>query len=227
MPPLSARHRGVAPDVVGFGYTPAPAGFEFGIDAWLQHVVDFLDALELERVSVIGNSFGGALALWLATTHPERVDRLVLMGSGGVSFPLTDGLEATWGFDPTVEGMRALLEIFAYDRSLVSDDLAKLRFEAFSRPGVREAYEAMFPAPRQRWIEHLAVPPEWLQAMPHETLIVHGRDDRVVPMSASLELASLIDRSQLHVFGRCGHWTQIERTARFVRLVEDFLGEEP
>jgi 2-hydroxymuconate-semialdehyde hydrolase len=62
-------------------------------------------------------------------------------------------------------------------------------------------------------------------ALPHETLIVHGREDRVIPLECSERLFRLIDRAQLHVFGRCGHWTQIEHADRFARLVGDFLAE--
>ena len=62
-----------------------------------------------------------------------------------------------------------------------------------------------------------------MRAIAAETLIVHGRDDRVIPLDVSLRLAHLIDRSQLHVFGRCGHWTQIEHAEVFNRLVCDFL----
>jgi 2-hydroxymuconate-semialdehyde hydrolase len=83
----------------------------------------------------------------------------------------------------------------------------------------------MFPAPRQRWVDAMASPEAAIRALPHETLILHGRDDQVIPLSTSLTLSQWIAKSQLHVFGQCGHWTQIEHSARFVRLVEDFLRE--
>jgi 2-hydroxymuconate-semialdehyde hydrolase len=69
----------------------------------------------------------------------------------------------------------------------------------------------------------MTTPEEELRKIGNETLIVHGRDDKVIPLETSLQLLQLIDRSQLHVFGRCGHWTQIERADDFVRLVADFL----
>jgi 2-hydroxymuconate-semialdehyde hydrolase len=121
--------------------------------------------------------------------------------------------------------MRRLLDIFAYDRRLVNDELAELRYRASVRPGVQEAFAAMFPAPRQRWIDALASPEAAIRSLPHETLIIHGREDRVIPLSNALTLARWIHRSQLHVFGRCGHWTQIEHAERFARLVGDFLAE--
>jgi 2-hydroxymuconate-semialdehyde hydrolase len=64
-----------------------------------------------------------------------------------------------------------------------------------------------------------------IRALPHETLVLHGREDRVIPVANSLTLGEWIPNSQLHVFGHCGHWTQIEHAARFNRLVGDFFAE--
>ncbi|MEZ5115370.1 MAG: alpha/beta fold hydrolase [Candidatus Nanopelagicales bacterium] len=225
IPALAHRFRVVAPDVVGFGDTRRPPGVTYDLDTWTAHAVGVLDALGIESAHVVGNSFGGALALSLAVRHPDRVRRLALMGAVGVRFDITPGLDAVWGYEPSVEAMRGLLDLFAYDRDLVSDDLAQLRYEASIRPGIQEAYAAMFPAPRQRWVDAMTVDEDLVAAIPHETLVVHGRDDLIIPMSNSLRLLELIDRSQLHVFGRCGHWTQIEHAERFNRLVGDFFSE--
>ncbi len=224
--PLSSRFRVLAPDIVGFGYTERPAGAEWGMDLWLRHIIGFLDALDLPKVHLVGNSFGGALALAVAARHPERVERLVLMGSVGVPFALTEGLDAVWGYEPGLENMRRLIGVFAHDDSLMTEQLVQSRHEASTRPGFHESFAAMFPAPRQRPIERLATPDDQIRRLTHETLVVHGREDRVIPLSNSLRLHELIPRSQLHVFGQCGHWTQIEHAGRFVRLVGDFLAED-
>jgi pimeloyl-ACP methyl ester carboxylesterase len=225
IPELARTHRVIAPDVLGFGYTERPPGAAYDAESWSAHLLGFLDALGLEKVSVVGNSFGGSLALRLATRHPDRIDRLVLMGSVGVIFPITPGLDDVWGYRPAVENMRRLLDVFAYDPRFATDELAELRYRASTRPGVQEAYEAMFPAPRQDKVAAMAVPEDAIAALRHETLIVHGRDDRVIPVSNSLRLLDLIPNSQLHVFARCGHWVQIEHTDRFNALVAGFLGE--
>lgn len=225
LPACSQRLRVIAPDMVGFGYTERPAGISYNLDTWVGQAVGLLDALEIPRADIVGNSFGGALALALAVRHPRRVRRLVLMGSAGISFPLTPALDAVWGYTPSLENMRRLLDVFAFDRNLVSDELAELRYQASMRPGFQESFSAMFPAPRQRWIEALASREEDIRALDHEALVIHGREDQVIPLSNSLTLAQWIPRSQLHVFGRCGHWTQIEHAARFSRLVSDFLTE--
>jgi 2-hydroxymuconate-semialdehyde hydrolase len=191
----------------------------------MQQVIDFLDALGLQQVDVVGNSFGGALALALTVCHPERIRKLVLMGAVGVSFDVHYGLDRVWGYTPSIENMRAMLDTFAYNRELVNEDLAQLRYQASIRPGFQESFSAMFPAPRQRWVEELARYQGEYQYIQQPTLIIHGREDRVIPLEASLKIFSQIRDAQLHVFGRCGHWTQIEHTHRFVQLVENFLAE--
>lgn len=225
LPALAKQRRVIAPDLVGFGWTARPADERYSLDGWVTHALGVLDALGIEQADLVGNSFGGALAIALAVRHPQRVRRLVLMGSVGVPFPLTAGLDAVWGYTPSVAAMRQLLDLFAYDRSLVNDELAMLRYQASIAPGFQESFAAMFPAPRQRWVDALATPEADIRALPHHTLILHGREDQVIPLETSLTLARWIDRAQLHVFGRCGHWTQIEHARRFVRLVADFLAE--
>ena len=225
IPALAGSRRVIAPDMVGFGYTDRPAGIEYSMDTWVRQGLDLLDALGLERVHLVGNSFGGALAMALAIRAPERVQRLVLMGSVGVPFPITEGLDAVWGYQASFENMRSIMDYFAWSRELVTDELAKLRYEASIRPGFQESFSAMFPAPRQRWVDAMTSAEADIRALPHETLIIHGREDKVIPLSNSLTLADWIPNAQLHVFGHCGHWTQIEHAARFVQLVSNFLAE--
>ncbi len=225
MPELAKSRRVIAPDMAGFGYTERPAGMRYTMDGWVQQALDLLDALDVERADVVGNSFGGALALALAVRAPQRARRLVLMGSVGVPFPITEGLDAVWGYTPSLPNMRRIMDVFAHDRGLVTDELAQLRYEASVRPGFQESFAAMFPAPRQRWVDAMASPEAAIRALPHETLLIHGREDQVIPLATSLTLAQWIPNSQLHVFGHCGHWTQIEHSARFNRLVGDFLAE--
>ncbi|MCA8093367.1 alpha/beta fold hydrolase [Burkholderia anthina] len=229
MPALATQFRVIAPDMAGFGETERPSGYTYSMDNWVDHALGLLDALGVERAHVIGNSFGGALALALALAlairAPERVGRLVLMGAAGTRFTLTEGLDAVWGYTPSIATMRGLLDIFAFDRTLVNDELAKLRYDASVRPGYQEAFANMFPAPRQRWVDALASDETKLRALPHDTLIVHGREDRVIPLDSSTKLLELLPNAQLHVFGRCGHWTQIEHAARFNRLVIEHFNE--
>ena len=229
IPELAQQARVIAPDMVGFGFTDrldlTQPDQRYDMDTWVRQAVGLLDALNIEKADLVGNSFGGALALALAIRHPQRVRRLVLMGSVGVPFAITPGLDAVWGYQPSFENMRRIMDVFTWDGSLVNDELARMRYEASNQPGFQESFSAMFPAPRQRWVDAMTSSEQDIRALPHHTLVVHGREDQVIPLSTSQTLAAWIPRSQLHVFGQCGHWTQIEHTARFVRLVGDFLAE--
>jgi 2-hydroxymuconate-semialdehyde hydrolase len=227
LPALAEHRRVIAPDIVGFGYSDLLDGGVPTIETWVAHVTSLLDELGIDQVSLVGNSFGGALALWLATVHPERVDRLVLMGSVGAPFTLTAGLDAVWGYEPSVSAMETLLEVFVYDRGLLPSDLAESRYRATVRPGMQERWASLFPAPRQRWIDALSVPRERLTRITQPVLLVHGRDDQVIPLESSLYLLHAIDDAALHVWPHTGHWVQIERAPEFAALVLDFLGTSP
>jgi 2-hydroxymuconate-semialdehyde hydrolase len=223
LPALADRFHAIAPDIAGFGYTDRKPGTTYDMDFWVSHAIGVLNALGIEKTHIIGNSFGGALTLALAARHPDRVRRMVLMGACGTTFPLTPGLDAVWGYEPSEEAMADLVRLFAWDTSIATPELIASRYQASIRPGYQESYASMFPAPRQRHIEAIATPDEAIRAIPHRTLVVHGRDDRIIPLESSLRLHSLIPRSELHVFGQCGHWTQIEKRDRFVSLVKGFL----
>ncbi|NQY87642.1 MAG: alpha/beta fold hydrolase [Colwellia sp.] len=223
IPELAKNHRVIAPDMVGFGYTERPTDNHYSMDDWVEQVIGLLDALNIDKAAVVGNSFGGGLALAIAIRYPERVNKLVLMGSVGVSFDLTEGLDKVWGYQPSIANMKQLLDIFAYNRALVSDELAELRYKASIQEGFQESFSSMFPAPRQRWIEAMQSTSEDIQHIEHKTLIIHGRDDKVIPLDNAYKLIELIKHAQLHVYSECGHWIQIEKMAEFNQLVSNFL----
>lgn len=225
IPDLSERLRVIAPDMLGFGYSKCPDDKVLDTDAWVESLISLLDALQIERASIVGNSFGGAIALALAKKYPKRANKLVLMGAAGLSFPLTDGLDKVWGYQPTVEAMRGLMEVFAYDHSIINDDLVQMRYEASIRDDVQTRFEQLFPEPRQAGIEMLASSEDEIRSLPHDTLIIHGRDDLVIPLEVSERLLRLISKSQLHVFGECGHWVQIEKAEEFTQLLINFFDE--
>jgi pimeloyl-ACP methyl ester carboxylesterase len=222
LPELSQSMRCIAPDAVGFGFSARPDDIQYGIDAWVRHAIGLLDALGLEKVSIVGNSLGGRIALGIAAAHPERVRRLVLMGSSGPGMQPTEGLKALRSYEPSVENMRQLMQVyFAYDPSIVTDDLVRARYEASALPGAQETYYAMFHDPRHSGSSTVSA--EDLSAIQVPTLVVHGREDKVVPLESGLTLTRLLPNVQLHVFSGCGHWVQIEKAAQFTHLTRWFL----
>lgn len=223
MPQLESQFHVLAPDVVGFGYTDHPEGFVYNMDNWLTFMCDFMDAVDVQKAHFVGNSFGGALSLAMAAQHPDRVERVVMMGAAGVRFEMTEGLREVWGYTPSVENMRSLMSIFAYRQDLVSDEIIKSRYEASIRPGYQEAYSQLFPEPMQEKLDGLATPEEVIKTIPHKVLLVHGREDVIVPMENSVRGHKLLKNSELHIFGECGHWTQVEKPNEFATLVRNFL----
>lgn len=223
IPVLAQKYRVLAPDIAGFGYTERKADQVYNLNFWVRHLTEWMDAVGVKKAKFVGNSFGGALTLALTARHPERVERFVLMGAAGVNFEMTPGLDAVWGYEPSVENMRELVESFAYDTSFITDDLVKSRYEASVRPGYHESYAKIFAAPRESMIKAMVTPEADVRRITQPALVIHGRDDRIVPLSNSYKLHSLIQNSDLHVFGCCGHWTQIERKDQFVKLVMDFF----
>ena len=81
----------------------------------------------------------------------------------------------------------------------------------------------MFPKPRQDGVEDMAGDQHYIRDIQHETLIIHGREDRVIPLENSLKLIQMIPNAELHVFGKCGHWTQIEHTEDFANQLKIFF----
>ncbi len=214
-PLMQDDFRLIAPDMVGFGYTERVEGQVYNMNVWVQQTIDLFDALGIEKANLVGNSFGGALALSMAVQYPERVNKLVCMGAMGVSFPITYGLDQVWGYTPSPSNMAKLLEIFTYDHSFATPELAESRYQGSIQPGFQESFSQMFPVPRQNGVEDMAGNQQYIRDIPHETLIIHGREDRVIPLSNSYKLLELIPNAELHVFGKCGHWSQIEHTQDF------------
>lgn len=224
-PELSKSYRLIAPDVAGFGFTERKEGVVYNVDTWVNHLIAFIEKLELAPLSIIGNSMGGALALQIVNRRPDLIKKIVLMGSVGISFPLSEGLEDVWGYTPSLETMKDLIETFSYNDSFAKNgDLVRMRYEASIQEGFQETFSAMFPAPRQRHIDALALQEEQLKKIKNPILLVHGREDRVIPLeTTSWRLSQILENAELHVFPKCGHWTQIEKTEDFVRLVLNFL----
>ncbi len=226
MPELAGRFRVVVPDLVGFGYTETPDDFTFRfMDSWVEQMFGVLDALGIERAHIVGNSFGGAVALWMAHRAPERTGRLVLMGPGGWPCKVGPELEALWAYKPSVEAMRQAMSVMAYNQGLVTDELVEMRYRATLREGAQEMFERVFPRPHQRWLDAQALTIGALQGIANEVLLIHGRDDRVVPPEVSWNLHQHLRHSQLHTISQCGHWTMMEHPKRFRQLVENFLNE--
>lgn len=233
LPEFAKNYRTLAIDQPGFGRsdkpTEHPQYFRHSADA----VVGLMDELGIERAHFVGNSLGGGTSVRLALNHPKRAGRLVLMGPGGLSVNLfapdpTEGIKNLGRFSappgPSREKLEAFLRIMVHDQSLITDELIDERFAAASAPESLAAMKAMgksFAQP-DTYEEGML----WREAhrLRQRVLLIWGREDRVNPLDGALLALKLIPRAQLHVFGGCGHWAQLEKFDEFNRLALDFLG---
>jgi pimeloyl-ACP methyl ester carboxylesterase len=149
---------------------------------------------------------------------------MVLMGAPGVGMTLTEGLRALREYQPSEQNMRdMLLGCFAVDPAIITDDLVRTRYEASVAPGAFEAYRDMFFNPRHAGSE-LGITEDEVRGIGTRSLLIHGREDKVVPVEVAWNMVRLLPDADLAVFARCGHWTQIERAGDFNALVANFLG---
>jgi pimeloyl-ACP methyl ester carboxylesterase len=224
IPTLAQRFHVLAPDIVGFGTTERPEDIVYSLRTWTDHIWAFMNAHGIEKARVIGNSLGGRIALQMAADHPDRMAKMVLMGTPAVGMTPTEGLAALRAYEPSHEAMRALLRnYFAVDPAMITDDLVKIRYEASIADGAYEAYRAMFLDPRHAGSD-LGITENEVRAIATPALLIHGREDKVVPLQVSLTMVGLLPNADLHVFSACGHWTQIERADEFSAVVSDYLG---
>jgi 2-hydroxymuconate-semialdehyde hydrolase len=229
LPEYEDRFHVIAPDLVGFGDTDHPTDYPENGAQWmnlrLKQVLDLMDALNIEKAHLVGNSLGGVISLFLAMEAPDRFDRIVLMGAGGGLTEPTPELAKLANFhkDPTKKSMYNLLSWFLYDLEGMEDKLQAIvdeRFEIFNREDVRRSYRENF---TNSHLSDMLVPPSALKRMKQEFLLIHGHQDRLVPLQSSLYVMDYLENAELHVFKRCGHWAQIEQKDRFLDLTKEFF----
>ena len=220
LPELSKHCRTIAVDLLGFGQTIEAPDSEFGIKAWVEHVVRILDALGIEKTWLVGNSLGGWVAFQFAIDHPERLAGIISMGTGGA--PRTKALASHAKPKMTPDGIRQALLDFVVDPSLVSEELVNSRYAAASREGATERFRAVVAA-RDIDRETLPLDMDVLSKLDIPVLLIHGREDKVIPMSRSLQLLDVIPHADLHLFSQCGHWSQVERAEDFNKVVASYL----
>lgn len=220
----------VAPDVLGFGDSSHPEDLPLGVadSAALRAraTLGLLDALGIASAHVVGNSMGGMIALLLVQQQPDRVDRLILMGSAGAPIEPTADLITmiTYYDDPSAESMLDLMERFLHDPGLYGDhidQIAAQRADYAAREDIRRSHLRTFSPDGPL----LVFPVDGLAAIQHEVLVVHGREDRIIRKESSFYLAEHLPNAQLHVLPHAGHWVQIEQVDRFRALATQFLQE--
>jgi 4,5:9,10-diseco-3-hydroxy-5,9,17-trioxoandrosta-1(10),2-diene-4-oate hydrolase len=227
-PVLAEQFRTVIMDMPGFGLSERPEFDKAYPKVAADSLLRLLDALDIERAHLLGNSMGGYVALEFALAHPERTDRLVLMGPGGLaasSFGPDPSEGARRLFDfmkaPSKAGMEAWVDTMVANKAVIDEQLIDERMANAERPGAMASAMAIFASlgkfpdevPMFAKVHKITAP----------TLVTWGRDDRMLPYEQSVFGYRRMPNAELHVFSGCGHWAQVERKADFERVAIEFL----
>lgn len=225
IPALARRRRVLAPDIPGFGATESKPDGEYGIKFWVEHLFAFMDAVGVAGAPIVGNSFGGMLAMAASLRDSRRIEGLVLMGSAAGDVPMSEAHKLAARYDGSRGQLERILRLFPFDPALLTAEMVDRRYEASVRPGAQQATHKIAPAQNGDGEAVIKATPEAeLEAIETPTLILHGRDDKVLPVDLAIRVHRAIKPSQLHTFGNCGHWVQIERRNEFVEQVQGFVG---
>lgn len=220
---LAEHFRVIAVDMPGWGSSDAVTVDERD---HVRAAVELMDALDIGEAAFVGNSMGGMTSIRFAYTHPDRITHLVTMGSGspgpilfGFGDGPTEGLKALNAayLDPSAERMLDLVRVMTFSEEMADPAIATQRSEtALTRPDHLANFIAGFG--RRPFIDL-----DRLGDVMVPTLLIHGRDDRVVHYEHSLKLCAAIPDSRLVLLNRCGHWAQLEHADEFNRLVTRFV----
>jgi 4,5:9,10-diseco-3-hydroxy-5,9,17-trioxoandrosta-1(10),2-diene-4-oate hydrolase len=216
----TAGYRCVLPDMIGFGWSSKPDDIDYTLELFVPTLREFLDLLKIERCVLVGNSLGGAISMKLAIDHPERVEKLIVMGPGGIEARETyfkmPGIQKMVsqfvgsGFDRA--GLRRLLQLLAYDPNTITDELLEQRFNILqTQPKAVLARMSI-----------TDLTPE-LGKLRGPLLGFWGVEDQFCPASGYEKILRAVPDSRFIMYSRCGHWAMIERAEDFNRNAIEFL----
>ncbi|HEX6394146.1 MAG TPA: alpha/beta fold hydrolase [Acidimicrobiales bacterium] len=227
-PVFAGQFRTVIMDMPGFGKSERPELDRAYPRVAADGLARLLDGIGIEKANLLGNSMGGYVALEFALAYPDRVDRMVLMGPGGLAVNIlgpdpSEGARRLGDFmmAPSKGAMEAWVDTMVANKAVVDDQLIEERLANATVPGALESAIAIFSSLGQ----HPEPVPMWarLRGVKAPTLITWGRDDRMLPVEGALMGFRQLPNAELHIFSKCGHWAQVERKDEFERLVIEFL----
>lgn len=234
--PLSQRHRVYALDLRGFGRSDKTPLIHSLYDL-VQFIDDFMQVLQIEKASLIGNSLGGGLALQFAIQYPEKVEKLVLVDNAGMGRETIADFKlifVPWIGEiltrPSRKGTIALLKKLVYDPSIINDEIVTLTYDLMTLPGARKALLATlragidFRGQRSNLTKNLL---DKISSITAPALVVWGKQDRILPLAHANKCHECLQDSEVYIFDNCGHVPQLERSEEFNRLVLDFLAGHP
>lgn len=228
---LAQSHCVYAVDMVGSGRSDKPQA-SYSLTYQAQFIKDFMDALRIESATLIGNSMGGGVALQLALMFPHQVENLVLVDSFGLGKEIAIALRLVTlpfvkrFFHPSRRMLASTLKHNFHDSTLIPTEWIELRYPIFALADRKQALVAIAKAN----LDVFGVRPqvfnrivEQLSSITAPTLIVWGKQDRILPVAHAHIAAKNLPNARLHIFEDCGHHPHLERPKDFNSLVLEFL----
>ncbi|MBV1703136.1 MAG: alpha/beta fold hydrolase [Hyphomicrobiales bacterium] len=230
VPRLAQSFRVIAFDLPGFGGASRPDAAYDG-PFFAAQILALLDALAIERTTLIGNSLGASTILHLSAIAPNRIERAVLAAPGGIgrktnllmraaAVPLIGG----WLVRPTPTNNRATLKLALHDPAQITPDLVAAFNHYASLPHSERAFvrslQTGITLSGSRDSSHVRA---IAASFPAPALILWGQQDRVFPVEYAAEAAKLIPDAQLKLINACGHYPQWEQPRAFLTAVEEFM----
>ena len=236
MPGLGEHFRYIAPDSVGgYGLTDVSAPVPYGIQSRVDHIEDFVDALCLDRFSIMGNSQGAWAAAKYAILHPDRIEKMILVASGsivnamGISRPPTPGMAALAAYDGTREKMKDLLKAIVYNHDKITDELVDRRNDSATRPGALEKFMEFGDNTRRfQREEPFTVNFDMRESLPAltkaiPTIFIWGENDEFAPPDAGREIEPLLPDIKFHWIPEAGHQAQTDQPELVTNVIREFI----
>jgi len=231
IPVLAKRFSVYAPDLIGFGRSDKPK-ISYDMEVFDRFLLGFLNSIEVKRAVLVGNSLGGGIALYFALSHPDRVEKLVLVD------PALIGRDVSWGLrilsipllgrvligKGSKEELRRALSSSFYDPKFLTDDWVEEAYRISKLPGIKHPFLSVIRNGVSLWgIKRRYVLINRLHELSMPVLIVWGEEDRVISVRYAYAAYYRIKNAKLIIFEGCGHAPQIERYTQFNKAVLEFL----
>jgi 4,5:9,10-diseco-3-hydroxy-5,9,17-trioxoandrosta-1(10),2-diene-4-oate hydrolase len=223
--PFLAEHgyRTIVPDTMGYGYSTKPEDGTFSLDDVAAQYKALLDALDVERVTVVGNSQGGAIAITMALTYPDLVGKLVLMAPGGLeereAYMEMEGIQAMiralYKEGISKETMRKVFTLQLHDESKITDEVIEERFQIAMTQHKDNIARIRVSNQEDRLFE-IQCP----------VLCFWGANDKFCPASGASKIATRCANSRTMLIASCGHWVMVEYAKLFNQLTLQFVNDE-
>ncbi len=221
---VDAGYRAIIPDALGYGYSSMPTDVDYDLWWLVEGLEAFLDTIGVQTATFVGNSMGGAMAIWFALECPERVERLVLMAPGGLSTreeymemegirTMMAGVYSEGGV--TRESIRRTFELQLFDSAQISEQTLDERY-AIAKDQPAHVLKRLRVPPLQDELHRLEMP----------ILALWGKDDKFCPVAGAQRISEQCPHAEVVLLDACGHWVMVEHRDRFNELLIDFVGQD-